>query len=94
MATTDPQAIDLSDEDLGELPQPELKSFKLEGWARTAIAGLLVILLIVTELMILLAVRGSVTVDSLDTVTASLLTPVVGLVGTVLGFCFGSRQAR
>ena len=62
---------------------------KVRGW----IAISLIILLIALIAMLFLAILTSVvTVGDLDKIVATVLTPIMGIVGTVIGFYFGEKS--
>jgi hypothetical protein len=50
-----------------------------------------VLVIVLAALMLL--VTGSLKTSDLESVSAALLTPVIGLVGTVLGFYFGQQRS-
>jgi len=62
---------------------------KLRGW----IAMALIILLIGLISLLFLAILTSVVkVADLDKIVATVLTPIMGIVGTVIGFYFGEKS--
>lgn len=88
-----PIEINLAErEGVGREPEILYGTDKHREWTRTAIAALLVVLLLAVELIVLFSILGSVTIENLETVATTLLTPIIGLVGTVVGFYFGQQS--
>jgi hypothetical protein len=56
------------------------------AWALVAILGFVILQLMVG------VTWGTIPIDKIEKVSAVVLTPVVGLVGTVLGFYFGKES--
>jgi hypothetical protein len=89
--------LDLTkDEKLGDVSglavvpyDPAQDREKVRGW----IAGALIALLIgFISLLCLAIVFGIVKVADLDKIVATVLTPIMGIVGTVIGFYFGEKS--
>ena len=89
--------LDLSEEEepgtiarFGATPyDPAQDREKVRGWIASALIILLIGLISILFLAILL---GMVKVDDLDKIVATVLTPIMGIVGTVIGFCFGEKS--
>lgn len=91
------QPLDLSEEEepgtiarFGAAPyDPAQDREKVRGWIASALIILLIGLISILFLAILL---GMVKVDDLDKIVATVLTPIMGIVGTVIGFYFGEKS--
>ena len=66
---------------------------RVQEWVRTGVA-LAVIGAVIVETLILTAafVSGGIAASDLSAATAAIVTPMVGIAGTVLGFYFGSHR--
>ena len=90
--------LDLSGETVSTAPGPSVGAAPYDPaqdreHTRGTIAFLLIWLLIGVICILFVAVLSDkVRVFDIDKVTATILTPVVGLVGTVIGFYFGEKS--
>ncbi|MFM7690092.1 MAG: hypothetical protein ACKPAC_11645 [Alphaproteobacteria bacterium] len=91
------QPLDLSEQEepsavakFGAAPyDPAQDREKVRGW----IASALIILLIgLISLLFVAILFRMVRVDDLDKIVATVLTPIMGIVGTVIGFYFGEKS--
>ena len=66
---------------------------RVQEWVRTGVA-LAVIGAVIVETLILTTafVSGGIAASDLSAATAAIVTPMVGIAGTVLGFYFGSHR--
>ena len=66
---------------------------RVQEWVRTGVA-LAVIGAVIVETLILTTafVSGGIAASDLSAATAAIVTPLVGIAGTVLGFYFGSHR--
>ena len=89
--------LDLTtDKKLGDVAGPDVVSYnpaqdreKVRGW----MAGALIALLIGLMCFLCFAILGGmVKVTDLDKIVATILTPIMGVVGTVIGFYFGEKS--
>jgi hypothetical protein len=66
---------------------------RVQEWVRTGVA-LAVIGAVIVETLILTAafVSGGIAASDLSAATAAIVTPMVGIAGTVLGFYFGRHR--
>ena len=87
------QPLDLSEEEepgtIAAPYDPAQDREKVRGWIASALIILLIGLISILFLAILL---GMVKVDDLDKIVATVLTPIMGIVGTVIGFYFGEKS--
>jgi hypothetical protein len=63
-----------------------------QEWVRTALAIGAFLTLVVILVLILLADYGGITVENLDKVATAIVTPLTGIVGTIIGFYFAERR--
>lgn len=66
----------------------------IQEFMRSAVAYGVLLLFACVYLIILLSIQDELTIESLDKVTSMLVTPLVGIVGTVVGFYFAERRRR
>jgi hypothetical protein len=68
---------------------------RIQEWVRTGVA-LAVVGAVIVETLILTAafVSGGIAASDLTAATAAIVTPLVGIAGTVLGFYFGSHRGN
>ncbi len=68
---------------------------KIQEWVRTGVA-LAIVGAVIVETLILTAafVSGGIAASDLTAATAAIVTPLVGIAGTVLGFYFGSHKSN
>jgi hypothetical protein len=68
---------------------------KIQEWVRTGVA-LAIVGAVIVETLILTAafVSGGIAASDLTAATAAIVTPLVGIAGTVLGFYFGSHRGN
>jgi hypothetical protein len=72
---------------------PGFNPRRVQEWVRTGVAAAIVGAVIAETLILAIAyVSGGISAKDLPQVTASLVTPLVGIAGTVLGFYFGSHR--
>ena len=68
---------------------------KIQEWVRTGVALAIVGAVIVETLVLTIAfVSGGIAASDLTAATAAIVTPLVGIAGTVLGFYFGSHKSN
>lgn len=96
-----PESLDLTS---GEPPErlpldrplvmtPAFNPRRVQERVRTSVAVAIVGAVVAETLILVIAyVTGAISATSLPQVTASLVTPLVGIAGTVLGFYFGSHR--
>ena len=96
-----PASLDLT---VGEPPEklpldqplvatPEHNPRRVQERVRTSVAAGIVGAVIAETLILAIAyVAGRISAKDLPQVTAALVTPLVGIAGTVLGFYFGSHR--
>ena len=96
-----PESLDLT---VGEPPEqlpldqplvvtPGFNPRRVQERVRTSVAAGIVGAVIAETLILVIAdVFGGISAKDLPQVTASLVTPLVGIAGTVLGFYFGSHR--
>lgn len=66
---------------------------RVQEWVRTGVALAVVGAVIVETLILTTAfVTGGIAASDLTAATAAIVTPLVGIAGTVLGFYFGSQR--
>lgn len=66
---------------------------RLQEWVRTGVALSIVGAVIVETLILTSAfVAGGIAANELTAVTSAIVTPMIGIAGTVLGFYFGSQR--
>jgi len=66
---------------------------RIQEWVRTGVALSIVAAVIVETLILTIAfVTGGIAASALSAATAAIVTPLVGIAGTVLGFYFGSHR--
>jgi fumarate reductase subunit D len=96
-----PGKLDLTaTEPAGRLPENEplavAKPFDPERWheyVRTGVALAIIAAVIVETLILTIAfVAGGIAASALSAATAAIVTPLVGIAGTVLGFYFGTHR--
>jgi hypothetical protein len=63
-----------------------------QEWVRTALAGGAFLSLLAVLILLLVSVFSEITVENLDKVAAIIVTPVTGIVGTIIGFYFAERR--
>jgi hypothetical protein len=96
-----PQSLDLT---TGQPPErlpidrplvatPDFNPRRIQERVRTGVAAAVVGAVILETLVLLFAYAfGTVSATSLPAVTTAIITPLVGIAGTVLGFYFGSHR--
>jgi hypothetical protein len=68
---------------------------RVQEWVRTGVALAIVGAVIVETLILSIAfVSGGIAASDLTAATAAIVTPLVGIAGTVLGFYFGSHKSN
>jgi hypothetical protein len=68
---------------------------RVQEWVRTGVALAVVGAVIVETLVLTIAfVSGGIAASDLTAATAAIVTPLVGIAGTVLGFYFGSHRSN
>lgn len=65
-----------------------------QEWVRTALAMGAFLALVGVLVLILLADYNGITVANLEKVATAVVTPLTGIVGTIVGFYFAERQAN
>ncbi len=95
------QVQDLTKEEAGAVAQPiqpisqSLGSATLADWTRVALAGgLLGILAILTLGTAWFAVNYPSKEKAIESFLQLVFTPIVGLVGSIVGFYFGARTSK
>ena len=96
-ASVSNQPLDLTGEEepgivakLGTAPyDPAQDREKIRG--SIAIALILLLIGLISLLFVAILV-GVVKIDNLDKIVATVLTPIMGIVGTVIGFYFGEKS--
>jgi hypothetical protein len=72
---------------------PQFNPRRVQERVRTGVAAAIVGAVILETLIIIVAyVAGRIAAKDLSAVTTALITPLVGIAGTVLGFYFGSHR--
>jgi hypothetical protein len=72
---------------------PPFNPHRVQERVRTGVAAAIVGAVILENLIIIVAyVAGRISAKDLPAVTTALITPLVGVAGTVLGFYFGSHR--
>jgi hypothetical protein len=72
---------------------PGFNPRRVQEWVRTCLAAAIVGAVIAETLILTIAyVSGGISAKDLPQATASLITPLVGIAGAVLGFYFGSHR--
>jgi hypothetical protein len=100
----DPPPVDLTGEE-SKLPegQPpasvgepdrafQHKISSRQEWVRTALAMGAFLTLVVILVLILLADYEGITVGNIEKVATAIVTPLTGIVGTIVGFYFAERR--
>jgi hypothetical protein len=94
LTATEPAGTEKLPEDK---PLADLRPFNPELWherVRTGVAIAIVGAVIVEALILTIAfVAGGIPANSLSAATATIVTPLVGIAGTVLGFYFGTHRS-
>lgn len=91
------QLLDLADEEeptavagIGAAPyDPAEDREKIRGRIAIALISLLIGLI---SLLFVAILVGVVQIDDLDKIVATVLTPILGIVGAVIGFYFGGKS--
>ena len=101
--TSPERDLDLTAEDAGTEKLPEdkplagLAPFNPELWherVRTGVAIAIIGAVILEAVILTIAfVAGDIAANALSAVTAAIITPLVGIAGTVLGFYFGTHRS-
>jgi hypothetical protein len=99
-----PPAVDLTDE---EATLPEDRALAATGdpdevfqrtissrqeWVRTALAVGAFLALVGIMVLLILADYAGITVENIEKVAAATVTPLTGIVGTIVGFYFAERR--
>jgi uncharacterized membrane protein len=63
-----------------------------QEWVRTALAVGAFLSLVVILLVILFSILPKMKVDDIEKVSAVLVTPLTGIVGTIIGFYFAEKR--
>jgi hypothetical protein len=63
-----------------------------QEWVRTWLASGAFFALVVVLVLLLLAVYRGITVDNMEKVATTVVTPLTGIVGTIIGFYFAERR--
>jgi len=100
-----PIEIDLSEEelprasatDLVQVSETPAEKFQREilgrqEWVRTALAVGAFLSLVAILLVILISILPNMTIDDIEKVSAVLITPLTGIVGTIIGFYFAEKR--
>jgi hypothetical protein len=98
-----PYTYDVSEAERPEVPTVELvhvrtaEEFerKIRGrqeWVRTALAVGAFLSLVTVLVALLVAIYGDVSPDNIEKVSAVVVTPLTGIVGTIIGFYFAERR--
>ena len=99
--TTSPGSLDLTTEPAEKLPEDKplaaVAPFNAEIWherVRTGVAITVIGAVILESVILTIAfVTGGIDPSALSAATAAVITPLVGIAGTVLGFYFGTHGA-
>ena len=79
-----------------DMPLADLKPFNpalWHEWVRTGVAIAIIGAVIAETLILTIAfVQGHLAASGLSAATAAIVTPLVGIAGTVLGFYFGTHR--
>ncbi len=74
---------------------PDFNPRRIQERVRTGVAAAVVGAVILETLILLFAYTfGSIPANNLSAVTTAVITPLVGIAGTVLGFYFGSHRSE
>jgi hypothetical protein len=66
---------------------------RIQEWVRTGVALAVIGAVILETLILTIAfVAGGIAASDLSAATAAIITPMVGIAGTVLGFYFGTHR--
>ena len=95
--------LDLSKIEPAPLPFSELVNVreaeeferKIRGrqeWVRTALAVGAFLSLVLILALLLVAVYGDITADNIEQIATVVVTPLTGIVGTIIGFYFAERR--
>lgn len=63
-----------------------------QEWVRTALAVGAFLSLVVVLVLLLGAVYGQITADNVEKIATVVVTPLTGIVGTIIGFYFAERR--
>jgi hypothetical protein len=63
-----------------------------QEWVRTALAMGAFLALVGIMVLLILADYTGITVENIETVAAATVTPLTGIVGTIIGFYFAERR--
>lgn len=76
------------------LPKPKVQKVKVDDWARILLAFVLVgLLAFVVVLTAVYAVGTPSKEAAIESYLKIVLSPIIGIVGSVVGFYFGARSA-
>ena len=98
----EPVPVDLSTYEAPPPPVDVVKSDEAEAferqirgrqeWVRTALAVGAFMSLVVILLVLLIAAIGEITSDNIDKISTVVVTPLTGIVGTIIGFYFAEKR--
>ncbi len=81
-------------EDRPLVAAPDFNPRRIQERVRTGVAAAVVGAVILESLILLFAYTfGAIPATNLSAVTTAVITPLVGIAGTVLGFYFGSHRS-
>jgi hypothetical protein len=63
-----------------------------QEWVRTSLAVGAFLSLVVILLVLLLSVSKNISVNDIEKVSAVVVTPLTGIVGTIIGFYFAEKR--